>query len=156
MILLECDNDEALVRGLGITRSLISHHAGKPRVAKALRLSRIPNSIGLVDQDPGATPPPYLQQFSMVDDERSLGLKRLKHRTENKWLIEIQPDLEPWLYRMASIAQVRASDFHLPLKHSDVHANPKAYAKRIIEFVAEILNRQSPALLKLHQWLNQR
>ena len=51
MIHLECDNDEALVRALGFPKKFITHHAGKPRVAKALKESQANRVVGLVDED---------------------------------------------------------------------------------------------------------
>ena len=50
MIFLECDNDEAVVRGLGFPRGAVEHHASKGRVAKFLQKAAGGNHFGLVGQ----------------------------------------------------------------------------------------------------------
>ena len=154
MIFVECDNDEALLRGLGIPRAKFDHHAGKPRVAKALQTTTSTGSIGIVDQDPGAIPPPYLTEFRVADDQPSLGLRRLKHRKDDKWLIEIQPDLEPWIYQMAKAASIAPIDNHLPERHSVLHDYPKTYEKRLVTFISTLHSQGNPRLATLARWLS--
>ena len=153
MIHLECDNDEALVRGLGIPRRDITHHAGKPRVAKALQQSKPGGVVGLVDEDPGSNGPPYLKEFKLVDDLPELGLRRCKHRASEKWLIKIRPDLEPWLYATAKQAGLSPSDHRLPENHHMLHDHPKAHAAKLIAFVAGLAAKGNQRLLKLKSWL---
>ena len=73
----------------------------KSLVAESLLRSRHEQSIGLVDQDPGAASPPYLKEFKVHDEVSRLRLVRYQHPKDQKWLVEIQPDLEPWLYDAA-------------------------------------------------------
>jgi hypothetical protein len=153
MIHLECDNDEALVRVLGIPSRDISHHAGKPRVAKALKDSQRAGVVGLVDEDPGSIGPPYLKEFMLVEDLTDLGLRRLKHRTSDKWLIEIRPDLEPWLYATAKKAGIRPSEHHLPEKLSVLHDHPKAHGTKLIALVTALTAKGNARMLKLKAWL---
>ena len=153
MIHLECDNDEAVVRGLGFSRKEITHHAGKPRVSFALQKANGPNAIGLVDQDPGSSNPPYLLEFRVFEDEPSLGLRRLQHPREGKWLIEIQPDLEPWIYASAKSGGVDPEDHHLPAKLTALHDHPKQYSRRLSEFIATLKTSGCPRMKKLAQWL---
>jgi len=154
MIFVECDNDEALLRGLGIPKARFDHHASKPRVAKALQKAAANSgAIGLVDQDPHAGPPPYLKEFVEVENAAGLGLRRLKHRKDNKWLVEIQPDLEPWLYTTAKLADISPSTSHLPENYNVLHDHPKAHAKHLRDFVAGLLRRGNPRMTKLAEWL---
>lgn len=153
MIHLECDNDEALVRGLGVPRKAITHHAGKPRVAKALQQAGQGHVVGLVDEDPGSNGPPYLKEFNVVDDFPELGLRRFKHRSSEKWLVEIRPDLEPWLYATAKQFGVPPSEHHLPENLKVLHDHPKPHAAKLAALVADLAGKGNPRLLKLKAWL---
>jgi hypothetical protein len=153
MIHLECDNDEALVRGLGIPRGAITHHAGKPRVSKALQESPSSGIVGLVDEDPGSGLPPYLKEFTVVEDRPELRIRRLKHRRDEKWLIVICPDLEPWLYEVAKKAAINPKTHHLPESHRLLHTHAKAHSVRLMEFVASIAASGNTNMVTLRSWL---
>lgn len=155
MIFLECDNDEALVRGLGFPRKAFEHIPSKGRIAIRLKKAA-KGTIGLVDEDPRSQPNPCLAQFAAVDTRPQLGLRRLHHRAENKWLVEIQPDLEPWLYGTAKNAGISLSKHHLPEDYKALHKNPKPFASRLIEFVATIKATGSERMKVLAEWLTAR
>ncbi len=153
MIFLECYNDEAVLRGLGVPKRNIEHEPGKSLVAEALLRSRHEQSIGLVDQDPGAALPPYFREFKKVDELPKLRLVRYQHPKDKKWLVEIQPDLEPWLYEAAKVASLKPKDFHLPESHRALHDNPRAHAKHVKEFAEALVKAGSAHLCQLQQWL---
>jgi len=153
MIHLECDNDEALMLALGKTRRQLSHHAGKGRVSKALFESLSSNDLGLIDQDPGQPPPRYLREFQTEDQAPALGLTLYRHPRQQKRLIEIQPDLEPWLYLIGPTVGVKPSDHRLPDTHSGLHQNAKKHRQNLLNYLAACLAAQSPHLLKLASWL---
>ena len=153
MIHLECDNDEAVVRGLGFSRGEISHHAGKPRVAFALQKATSADHTGMVDQDPGQSPPTYLAQFKLVEVSNKDGLALWVHPKEEKRLIEIRPDLEPWLYASGKLAGVKPESCHLPADHRLLHQNAKRHTKHLVEFVHALLAAGSSRVLLLQQWL---
>ena len=154
MIHLECDNDEALILALGKTRAEISHHAGKGRVSKALSTSSQSSDIGLIDQDPGQPPPPYLRQYKVVEERAKLGLVLSKHPGEGKLLIEIQPDLEPWLYRIGPSIGIKPTDHGLPEKPSGLHQEAKKQRKRLICYLQACLAANSPHLTRLREWIS--
>jgi hypothetical protein len=153
MIFLECDNDEAVVRGLGFPRGSVEHHASKGRVAKFLQKATGGKHIGLVDQDPGSNPPAYFREFTIVEQHPQLRLTRYRHRADAKELIEIQPDLEPWLYSAAQQAGLKPKDFHLPERYGQLHDNPKAHARHVRGFVAALVELDCPHLCILRDWL---
>ena len=153
MIHLECDNDEALIRGLGVARKNIVHHGGKPRVAKALELASGSSITGMVDEDPGSVPPPYLKQFQVDENLGDLGLKRYVHPKTRTWLIEISPDLEPWLYKAAQKAGLKPKDYGLPESYKDLHHYPKNYSARLTEFVKQMASKGSRHILALQKWI---
>lgn len=153
MIHLECDNDEALMLALGKPIRQISHHAGKGRVSKGLSTSNRAGDIGLIDQDPGQPPPPYLRQYKTVEQSSQLGLVLSKHPTEGKHLIEIQPDLEPWLYRIGPAVGINPTDHRLPEKPSGLHQEAKKHRQHLIDYLQACVKANSPHLAKLAEWL---
>jgi len=153
MIHLECDNDEALMLALGKPIRQISHHAGKGRVSKALSTSSRANDFGLIDEDPGQPPPPYLRQYSVVEQSSNLGLVLSKHPTEGKHLIEIQPDLEPWVYRIGPAVGIKPTDHRLPPKPYDLRNQAKKHRQHLIAYLRACVTANSPHLAKLGEWL---
>lgn len=153
MIHLECDNDEALMLALGKVRGELSHHAGKGRVSKALSLSSRSSDRGLIDQDPGQPPPRYLREFQVIERCSDQGLVRSQHPKEGKCLIEIQPDLEPWLYMIGPAVNIKPTDHHLPKDYSGLHQAAKKHRKNLIDYLKACIQANSPHLAKLAEWL---
>jgi hypothetical protein len=166
MIHLECDNDETLMLALGKTRGEVSHHAGKGRVSKGLSESTCSEDLGLIDQDPGQPPPKYLREFQVVEEAVKLGLILYKHPEQGKRLIEIQPDLEPWLYAIGTGIGVKPTDYQLPEAHSGLHQNaklPEAHSglhqnakkhrRNLRNYLRACFEAKSPHLLKLASWV---
>lgn len=153
MIYLECYNDEALVRGLGVPRRMIEHEHGKSLVASALKRDDDAGAIGLVDQDPLGQKVPYLSEFKPVELQLKLGLALFRHPKDQKTYVEIQPDLEPWLYQAAKSADMRPEDHQLPTEYRRLHEQPMVFEKRVRVLVEKLVAAGSPHLRKLHEWL---
>lgn len=153
MIFLECFNDEATVRALGFSKSQWLHELAKSRVAHALEISRRATDIALVDQDPGQSCPHYLREFRIAESKPELGLCLYQHPQSRKRFVEIQPDLEPWLYAQAQKIGVSPVTHHLPKRHEDLHKNPKKHRSHLENFVKACLDANSPQLAKLAEWL---
>lgn len=155
MILVECFNDESLVRGLGFSVRQIEHHASKGRVAKALEKKQGP-VVALVDEDPGAGQPAYFRQFKELERQSALRLRLLQHPRDLKWVIEVQPDLEPWLVEAARVGEVPLKSYYLPDSGSGLHLNPKAQAEKLRGWAAAMLASGCPRCSKLHEWLGKK
>lgn len=153
MIFLECFNDEATVRALGFTKSEWRHEIAKSRVAHALEISREAADIALVDQDPGQSCPRYLREFQIAESKPDLGLCLYRHPQSRKRFVEIQPDLEPWLYAQAQAVGIAPAAHHLPKRHEDLHKNLKKHRSHLEGFVRACLAASSPHLVKLAEWL---
>lgn len=153
MIFLECFNDEATVRALGFSKSQWLHELAKSRVARALKSSGKNTDIALVDQDPGQSCPPFLKEFNAADSRPDLGLCLYRHPESGKRFIEIQPDLEPWLYAQSQAIGIFPVTHHLPRRHEDLHKNPKKHRCHLESFVKACLAANSPHLTKLAEWL---
>ncbi len=59
---VECLPDEALVKKLGFTRKMVTHHAGKSRVFTNLK--SVVNHLAMVDEDPGSPKSSYEKYWS--------------------------------------------------------------------------------------------
>lgn len=153
MIYLEGFNDEAVVRALGFSKSQWLHELAKSRVAHALEISRKASDIALVDQDPNKPCPSYLREFKAAESRPDLGLCLYQHPQSGKRFIEIQPDLEPWLYAQAQKIGVSPVTHHLPKRHDDLHKNFRKHRSHLESFVKACLAANSPHLAKLAEWL---
>ena len=153
MIHLECDNDESLMLAMGVPRRAMSHHAGKGRVSKALSNSSCSSDIGLIDEDPGQPPPRYLREFRLVEESTALGLVLYQHPLEGKRLIEIRPDLEPWLYRIGPIVGVHPIQHRLPGVPSGLHQRARKLRTGLLSYLAACREAGSPHLAKLEGWI---
>ena len=153
MIFIEGINDEVIVRALGFYRSQLRQEGCKSRVAHALEISRESTDIALVDQDPGQSCAPYLLEFTLIESKPNLSLCLHKHPESGKRFVEIQPDLEPWLYAQAETIGVSPVTHHLPKRHEDLHKNPKKHRSHLENFVKACVAANSPHLAKLAEWL---
>ncbi len=147
---LECWNDEAVVRALGIPKKAIRHQSGSGAVAEALRKSSVP-CLGMVDEDPRGTVPRYFGSFVVEDKGDGLILKihpKAKHR-----LIVVMPDLEPWLLAVSQSVNVPPGDFKLPPDAKTLHQIGHAQRFRFAEWIERMLERGAPGLRRLQTWL---
>ena len=99
MIYVECKPDGVLVRQVtGLPNRQVVHEIqGKSAVFK--RLMRGRDLVGVVDEDPGATQPPYMKQLSLSREIAHLGLKLYLDTSRNNRVIVLCPRLEEWLLR---------------------------------------------------------
>jgi len=97
MILIECNNDEELIKQLGFKNKQCKHELNKGEVVK--RLKRESNiSIGIVDEDKEADQPSDMKFYQTI---YTVGSIKLKRKDSIRFLIEISPYLEEWIYRIA-------------------------------------------------------
>jgi hypothetical protein len=94
-----------------------------------------------------------LREFSVQESKPNLGLCLYKHPESGKRFVEIQPDLEPWLYAQAEAIGVSPVTHHLPKRHQDLHKIPKKHRSHLESFVKACLAANSPHLAKLAEWL---
>lgn len=147
---LECSNDEAVVRALGVPRKLILHHAGSGSVAKALQNAG-KRCIGMVDEDPRGSVPSYFSTFTEL--ERGDGLVLKEHRKSGHRLVVVMPDLEPWLLEVSRLSKVPPGDFQLPSLANRLHQIGDAQRVRFGEWIRRMLEERAPGLVRLKHWL---
>lgn len=146
---LECWNDEAVVRAIGIPGKL-THEAGSGEVANALKRAKVP-CIAMVDEDPLGTVPSYLKTFEEADRGDDLILKR--HPKQGHRLVVVRPDLEPWLLKVSKGISIPPEKFQLPAKANQLHLISSSQRLRFGKWIAAMLEAGAPGLLRLREWL---
>lgn len=91
MILIECFNDEELVKQFGFKNKQYKHMANKPAVVKEMMTE---SGIGIVDEDKEANQPSDMKFYHTIE---TVGSIKLKKKDAIRFLIEISPYLEEWI-----------------------------------------------------------
>lgn len=153
-LFLECHNDEAVVRALGVPARLIVHRDGKSRVAKALAKAPA-GSMGMIDEDPhDSARVPGFDPFVMQQRHPSFDV--LRHSKEDKILVRIRPRLEEWLLDAAKIAQVDLTRFSLPTTASQLHLLKKEKGDRIQKLIEHLLKANCLPIVALRSIIQSR
>jgi len=87
---VECKADEVLVKALGIPKKKLVHSGNKGGVCKKLQKSSA--SLGIVDEDPGSSQPPYLSRLGSPKLSE-YGLKLYEDKKTGNVLIVLCPFL---------------------------------------------------------------
>lgn len=146
MILIECYNDEELVKQLGFKKKQYKHMANKPEVVKGLKKgSGI--SIGIVDEDQEANQPSDVRFYQTID---MIGSIKLKKKDAIRFLIEISPYLEEWIYRVAGRNKIIPEDYGLP---KAAHNLPKKPDHKFKEFLRVLIENNDLEIKTMRQWI---
>jgi hypothetical protein len=151
MVYVECYPDELLARTLGVQRCNLKHERGKGNILN--RLDQVGAGMGLVDEDPGATPPNRFNKYRPVDQKG--GIRLLEH-VENpaRKLVCLSPRLEEWLYTRAADLGLDPAKFGLPLKAQELHAIPRYDTRPGFRTFLEQL-KHDPEVQCLEKWIAQ-
>lgn len=136
-VLVECYNDEALVRQLLGSNTTLTHYFGKPTVSARLREETRP-TIALVDEDADSVQPSYLAslrepRIAGAHRLHGYGLKRFVDKKRGHVVVVLSPRLEDWVLAAAAEAGVSVEDFNLisapaQFKHA-AHNQPGDFAR---------------------------
>lgn len=127
MILIECFNDEELVKQLGFKKKQYKHERNKGEVVKGLK--KEPSiSIGIVDEDQEANQPSEMRFYQTIDTMDSI---KLKKKDTTKFLIEISPRLEDWIYGVARRNKIIPEDYGLPKMAHKLPKKTRSQIQRI-------------------------
>lgn len=129
MIFVECKPDETLVKAL-LPRRQVIHARSKARVV--FQVSRSRNCIGLIDADPGAVQPGYLETLTDTTDQYTFRV--LEDTNKGNKIVVLRPRLEEWILRAAQMARVNVEDYGLP---------------KDISQLREVINHRLPNLERL-------
>ncbi len=148
-LLLECLPDETLVRQLGRTRRDCQHLNDKGRVCN--RLKKTENLVAMIDDDPGAAQPPYLQDLRLISNEH--GVRILRDEKREHRVIILQPRLEEWIIETAESAQVELEDFGLSSRGNELHKEINFRVRAFIELIQALTTAKSPRIAHLEEAL---
>ncbi|MBL0128030.1 MAG: hypothetical protein IPP83_11375 [Flavobacteriales bacterium] len=146
IIVVECDNDELLLRLLKIPRSRIQHEGNRDEVVKYINRNDPVRYIGMVDEDPGTPRSPNRARF--VRKELRNGVQEEVNGARR--LVVLKPMLEGWLISAVHAAGGRM--VHLDKGLSDVpselHRQLMPRGDKRMKKVIEFLDGRKSAHLK--------
>lgn len=152
MIVLECNNDEFLVKNLGFSKKQVRHESCKGKVLKKIRIT--PHAVGMVDEDPQSTPPREMQEYIKIKSGEGIRLFRKKNDQKKK-LVLISPYLEHWLLDRAKQNKIKPKDYALPDNpkklHNITHAEKN---KNFREFIRTLISADKE-IHTLKKWLEE-
>ena len=146
MILVECRPDQTLLRNLlDVPKREIVHAQNKPQLLA--RLSKITNTMAMVDEDPLANQPAYLTKLQVIKDIPGSGLKILEDTSKRNRVILLRPKLEDWLITAARDGGVSLSDsrYNLPITPNRLHREINFDLRKLERLIAD---------LKSTRWFN--
>ena len=139
MIYVECKPDATLVRSVtGFPKRRVVHENGKFEVVNRLR--KRSDCRGLVDEDPTATQPAYIERMSVLEDLPDKGLRLLHDASNNNHVILLCPRLEEWVVRVARSASVDLSSYGLPGNPNELHRRINANLGKFEGLVEDLKN----------------
>jgi len=145
-IVLECKPDEALIKSLGYTRKMITHQPNKGQVINYLKKN--PDTVGIVDEDPGSANPNYFQRFQKVRNSR-FDIEYFHIESKGTRIIVIKPRLEEWIIKYATESKIDFKKHSLPDKGHQLHKIINYYLPRFEQLINQMLGKKSEALLYL-------
>ena len=144
MVYVECKPDVALVESLGISYRDIEHTGGKSGVCK--KLEKQFNSIGLVDEDPGAGTPSYINTLKLSAQENCIKIF-IDNKNKTK-LIMLCPKLEEWILKVAKKSKIDPKKYGLPDNPSFLHSKINSDIQNFKLFLNELVGTKEIIFLK--------
>jgi hypothetical protein len=162
MIIIECENDVALLFRMGFTSDQIYeyevHKGGRSRVLQLVDeiLKPTITIIGIIDQDIKVRLPSELKQYKIQKDSTKFVKLMKRIDNENKRLIMICPNLEHWLYEVAKRKKILPSKFKLPEDPKRLHDDgSEETEKNFREFLVAVIKKKDRDIIKMKQWIQE-
>jgi len=124
MIYIECNSDFTLLKSVsGILRGQVIHEfKGKYEICR--RLALVSNCGAMIDEDPNANQPAYLQVVRQRGTEQLFpehGFRVLHDSKLNNYLVILCPKLEDWSIKLAKDAGIDILSYNLPGTPASLH-----------------------------------
>ena len=152
-IVVECNPDEALVKKLGYTRKMVTHQSSRGEVINYLQKN--PSAIGIVDDDPGSAKPTYFSKFTLETSEQ-LGIESYSIDKLGTRLIVIKPRLEEWVLRHANALKIDLKQHSIPDSGNELHKVINTRIPRFENLIKEMIDKESPALMRLKSLIDRK
>ncbi len=155
----EC-NADTLLSELILKRGTPAHYKGVSKVSKALK--KYENAehfiIGVIDTDKFQREDNYILEFTETVENKLIkeGLIIKKLPKTNKHLIRIDPEFEPWMWKIAKECGINPktygynslTEFYKASKREEVVQN-----KNFKKMINDIIKANPPAIQTLRKWL---
>jgi hypothetical protein len=154
-IVPECYGDTRLVEIL-LEAEKVNHQKNIGQVANTLlgKLKDQP-ALAIVDDDKKSIPTYFKTEFEPVKE--GFGLKLLRHKTKNHFLIRIHPALEIWLWKAATEAGVSMDAFKVGRDVNGLKKTTKDMTLQrnmeFTQFVKTLRRKESQPILLLKKWM---
>lgn len=139
MYLVECYNDETVLRVLGVPKAEIRRMKGKGNVMNELKRAGAPQ-VGLVDRDVRSAHPVPLEPFSLTDERDGLSV----HTWQNQRLVVVHDRIEDWIAACVADAGLGFAEFNIPVKDAAAlhRVEMRVMDARLVRLLQEVVRRE--------------
>lgn len=150
MIVVECKNDELLMKRMGFPRKEIHHAGNKGNVFN--KVKKLKKAIGLIDEDPNSEQPGEYKKYKLMQKEGGIKLLENIH-DKDKCVVQVSPYLEHWLLDRAKKCNVHPGKYSLPDDPKDLHRLTRLDKNRnFIDFLDTFINSDKE-LAVMREWI---
>lgn len=107
MFLVECFNDETVLRALGVPKKDIRRMKGKANVIGHLKKDRHRNDTGMVDRDARSPNPARLEPFTRTEAAHDAVL----YTWNDQRLVVVEDNIEDWIAKAMRASGLELSDY---------------------------------------------
>ena len=107
MFLVECFNDETVLRALGVHKKDIRRMKGKANVIGHLRTEQHRNDTGMVDSDARSPNPASLEPFTRLEAAHDAVL----YTRKDQRLVVVEDNIEEWITKALKASGLKLSDY---------------------------------------------
>lgn len=107
MFLVECFNDETVLRALGVPKKNVRRMKGKANVIGHLKKDLHRNDVGMVDRDVKSPNPASLGPFTLAEAAHDAVLYTWKGQR----LVVVEDNIEDWIAKALQASGLKLSDY---------------------------------------------
>lgn len=107
MFLVECFNDETVLRALGVPKKDIRRMRGKANVIGHLKKEQHRSDTGMVDRDAGSPNPASQEPFTRVE----AACDALLYMRKGQRLVVVDDNIEEWITKALKASGLKLSDY---------------------------------------------
>ena len=154
MLYVEGKPDRILALKLtGLPGSEILRERNKSEVLK--RLVEQSNCLAIVDEDPGHSPPSYLDRMQVATNLSNLGFRVLEHRAQGNRVILLCPRIEEWIIQAAEDSDLRLDyrRYNLPHNAVQLHQVINFDLRKLERLIDDLMQSGAPRIRQLSNLL---
>jgi hypothetical protein len=145
-LFVECKPDETLAFALGVSRREVEHAGNRAGVCTKVSCKR--DTTGMVDEDPGAAPHPYMKR--LVEKGMEHQMRVLEDLELENRLVVICPRLEEWIVQTAKSGGLKMTDFGFESDNGlQLHREINHRLPNLERLVNKLLSDRNSRILRL-------